>query len=193
MTDSPSGGRPPAEKLTVAERRADLVKYRIAGRPYEEFYRQLGYASINAATKDFHRVFEESVAELHASREVYREIELARLDAELHRLDRLYRKVEQILDEQHITISNGRVILLDGATVPDPGPILQAADRLIRIEDARRRNGERRAKLLGLEAPQRLEVLTIDDIDAQIRALTEQLAATDSEAGTPEGAEAAPG
>ena len=36
MTDSPSGGRPPAEKLTVAERRADLVERLYADPPGED-------------------------------------------------------------------------------------------------------------------------------------------------------------
>lgn len=48
-----------------------------------------------------------------------------------------------------------------------------------------------RAKHEGTDAPQRMEVLTIDAIDANIRLLSEQLAALDGEVGEAEGAEAA--
>ncbi|MFF4403601.1 hypothetical protein [Streptomyces sp. NPDC001404] len=48
----------------------------------------------------------------------------------------------------------------------------------------------RRCKMLGLDAAQRLEVLTIDAIDAQIAALHEQLAAADREAREAGGTEA---
>lgn len=40
---------------------------------------------------------------------------------------------------------------------------------------------ERKAKLLGLDAPQRTEVITLTAIDAEIRKLEAELAATDAE------------
>lgn len=178
-----SGSIARARRAELAERRTRLVQYRIDGRSYEEIYEELGYSSANAASKDFCRVLEMNIAEQHAAVEVHREAEILRLDAELARLSKLYTRVETILNEYHVTVSNGRVVQLEDAPIPDAGPVLQAVDRLLRIEEARRRNGERRAKLLGLEAPQRMEVLTIDAIDAQITALTEQLAAADSQAG----------
>ncbi|MGW2936063.1 hypothetical protein ACWDA7_30395 [Streptomyces sp. NPDC001156] len=49
-----------------------------------------------------------------------------------------------------------------------------------------------RAKIEGTDAPQKVEVLTIDAIDAQIAALREQLAAADGAAGEAGGVEAAP-
>lgn len=175
-----------ARKAELAERRTRLIQYRIDGRSYEEIYQELGYSSPNAASKDFCRVLEMNIAEQHATMEVHREAEILRLDGELARLATLYTRVEAILHEHHVVVSNGRVVQLDDAPIPDDGPVLQAVDRLLRIEEARRRNGERRAKLLGLEAPQRMEVLTIDAIDAQISALTDQLAAADSQAGEAE-------
>lgn len=60
--------------------------------------------------------------------------------------------------------------ILDG----DP----RAVDSALRLMD-------RRAKLLGLDAPQRVEVLTLDAIDAAIADLEQQLTARRSEAGTP--------
>lgn len=49
-----------------------------------------------------------------------------------------------------------------------------------------------RCKLLGLDAPQRHEVLTLDAVDEQIRLLNAQLAALDREDGAALGTEAAP-
>ncbi|MEU1673372.1 hypothetical protein ABZ752_15245 [Streptomyces roseifaciens] len=72
-----------------------------------------------------------------------RALELERLDQELEHLDKLYAIVERVLERHHITVSNGKIIYLHDALVEDPGPVLQAVDRLVRIEDARRRNAER--------------------------------------------------
>ena len=185
-------GRSRAEGAAIAARRAKLVQYRLEGRPYDEIYAELGYGSASTARKDFNRALEENIAAQHTSVEVYREVEILRLDGELERLTRLYERVEAILDRHHITISQGRVVLHDGETVEDFGPIFAAVDRLVRIDDARRRNAERRAKLLGLDKPQQIEVLTIDDIDAQIAQLTEQLAAADHEASEAGGTETPP-
>lgn len=186
---------PRAVRATVADRRAKLIQYRLAGRRYDDVYQELGYASARAASRDFSRALEANIAEQRTSIEVYRETEILRLDAELERLDRLYAKVEKILDKFHVTVQFGKVIELDGEPIEDDVPVLAAVDRLVKIEDARRRNAERRAKLLGLDAAQRvsMEVLTIDDIDAQVRLLTEQLAADDAEAAEAGGAQSPSG
>jgi hypothetical protein len=168
------------ERPEIAGRRIKLIEYRLAGRRYEEFYAELGYSSVAAASRDFNRVLEQNLAEQRASIEVYRETEILRLDGELERLDRLYAKVERILDKFHVTVQFGKVITVDGEPLEDAGPALAAVDRLVKIEDARRRNGERRAKLLGLDQPQRVEMLTIDAIDAQIQELSSQLLACES-------------
>lgn len=175
-TPAAKGGRPTkAQEVDVAERRKKLIQYRIEGRAYEDFWEELGYSSRSHATKDFKRVLERHIAEQHASIEVYREAELMRLDRELVRLTRLYERVEGIADGH------------------DDGMFLAAADRLLRIEDARRRVAERRAKLLGLDAPLRAEVRSIDAIDAEIADLSKQLAALDREDREIDEAEGTPG
>lgn len=181
-----------AQQAHIADRRAKLIQYRLAGRPYEDIYEELGYASRTAASKDFSRALEQNIAEERTSMEVYRETEILRLDGELERLTRLYAKVERILDRFHVTVQFGKVVTHDGEPLEDDGPVLAAVDRLVKIEDARRRNGERRSKLLGLDAAQKVE-MTIDDIDAKIHDLTEQLASLDGEAAEAAGTEAPPG
>lgn len=184
-----------AEQAIIAARRAKVIQYRLAGKRYDEFYAELGYASVQVAAKDFSRALEQSIAEQRTSMEVYRETEILRLDGELERLDRLYTKVERILDKFHVTVQFGKVITVDGGPLEDDGPVLAAVDRLVKIEDARRRNGERRAKLLGLDAAQRvsMEVVTLDALDAERQRLVELLAANDRETAGAGGDPGAPG
>jgi|SRR5882672_2392126 len=173
-TKAQSVGPTKAVRATVAERRTKLIDARLEGRRFEDIWRELGYSSRSHATKDFHRTLEKHIAEQSASTEVYREAELMRLDDELARLTKLYAKVE-------------RLAAKNGDT-----QYLPYVDRLLRIEDNRRRVAERRAKLQGLDAPLRAEVRTLNAIDEEIADLTKQLAALDSEdreTADPEGAE----
>lgn len=176
-----------AKQVVVATRRAEMIKMRLAGHSFDEIAEALNYGSRSAASKDFHRALESNLAEQRTSMEVYRETEILRLDGELERLTRLYAKVERILDKFHVTVQFGKVITVDGEPLEDDSPALAAVDRLIKIEDARRRNGERRAKLLGLDAAQKFEVLTLDALDAEAARLNELLAAGESEAAAPGG------
>src|SRR5690606_2199134 len=61
---------------------------------------------------------------------------------------------------RHILVNNGRVILDPDTEQPmeDDAIVLQAIDRLVKIEDARRRNAERRAKLNGYDMPLQTEI-----------------------------------
>jgi hypothetical protein len=98
--------------------------------------------------------------------DAYRILHLERLEAELLRLDDLEQHARQVLTRHHITVNNGRIISVDGEPLLDDGPVLQAIDRLIKIEDARRRNNESQRKLLGLDAPTK--------VDAQVTEVTQQ-------------------
>jgi hypothetical protein len=180
----------PAQRTKVAERRRKAVDMRIAGKPWQEIADALGYDSRSSASKDVQRAMQQAIVELQPPLEELRQLELERLDAELDRLNDLYAQVEAILRREHVTIQHGHVVLLNEQPILDFAPVLAAADRLLRIEDARRKNGERRAKLLGLDQAQRVEVLTIDAIDQQLRQLNAELAALDSEDRAAAGAEA---
>lgn len=66
------------------------------------------------------------------------------------RLDKLYREAWTVVETEHIAVSHGRVVYgPDGEPLKDHAPVLQAIDRLLRIE-------ERLAKLLGLDAIDRM-------------------------------------
>jgi hypothetical protein len=74
-----------------------------------------------------------------------------------------------VLHRRHVVVQSGKVVKGDdGQPIPDDGPVLQATATLLRVM-------ERRARLHGLDAPAKHEVLTLDAIDAEIRRLEEQL------------------
>ncbi len=128
---------------------------RLRSRGYS--YRRIASAldiSVSSAYNAVQRTLLATIAEPAAE---LRTLELQRLDDELERLADLEKKVKKVLDAKHLTVQNGQVVTLGGEPVPDDAPVLAAADRLIRIEDARRKNGAERRKLLGLDAPQKVE------------------------------------
>lgn len=150
-----------AELAEVAARRAELIRLRRQGIRFEdERIQSLGYTSRQSASKDFIRALEERRDDQAAEASVYRQEESERLDAELERLEDLEAAAREVLKNRHILVNNGRVILHPDTNEPmeDDGPVLQAIDRLVKIEEARRRNGERRAKLMGLDMPIKSEL-----------------------------------
>lgn len=169
-----------AERAANAARRAKLVEYRRKKVPYSIICKELGYGSEATARSDFKRALEESIAAQHASVEVYREEQLIELEF-------LAEEAHRVLAARHYVVSaSGRVALDPDTDEPlvDHGPKLAAIDRLVKILD-------RVAKLRGLDQI-KVEVFTIDAIEAAIADLNAQLAAADSEAeaiGAVEGAE----
>lgn len=94
---------------------------------------------------------------------------------ELDRLDYLYAKTLEVLHRRHLTVQHGKVVTVlneagETVTLEDDGPVLAAVQTLLKIQ-------ERRAKLLGLDAPKQIEIITLDAIQAEIRRLEESMAA----------------
>jgi hypothetical protein len=160
--------------IATAQRRAQALKMRLDGARYDEITQQLGYSSRGAAVQDVQRAL---VATVQEPADEVRALELSRLDM-------MWQTVIEVLRKEHVIVSQGRVVFLDDEPIKDTGPILAAVDRLLKIQ-------ERRAKYLGLDAPKQLEVVTLDAIDQQIRALNEELerAAANGEAEVGEGAD----
>lgn len=92
---------------------------------------------------------------------------------EANSLDELEWEAWKTLHDRHVVISQGRVVRDDetGEVIPDDRYILETVDRILKIK-------ERRAKLLGLDAPIRREVITMDSIDQEIAKLETELRAT---------------
>ncbi|MFF4346798.1 hypothetical protein [Streptomyces sp. NPDC001530] len=109
--------------------------------------------------------------------EEYRSLELARLEAALERLHNMEESVRTVMARKHITVNNGRVIKAvnpdsgEEETVEDDTFVLQAVDRLNRIEESRRKTSESIRRLLGLDAPTKVEATvtetTQQDIELQ--------------------------
>lgn len=143
------------QTLEDVERDAEAARLRSRGYSYRRIASELGIDvknAHNAVKRAIKAVVEEPAEEALA-------FELRRLDEELERLDDLYGKVVAVLEREHVTVSQGRVVTMeDGATVPDDDWILKAVDRLVKIDESRRRNGESRRRLLGLDQPAKTQV-----------------------------------
>jgi hypothetical protein len=143
------------QTLEGIERDAEAARLRSKGKSYRQIATALG-CDVHVAYDAVKRVI---AAVLGEPAEAAIHFELERLDAELRRLDKLYRTVTAVLEREHVTVSQGRVVTMDdGATVPDDDWILKAVDRLVKIDESRRRNGESRRRLLGLDQPAKTQV-----------------------------------
>lgn len=152
-----------AQRTATAERRAKAVEMRMTGASFQRIADELGYNSRGAACQDITRALESAVTTERATVEVYRQ-------EELERLDLLLVEAWTVLKRQHVTVSHGRVIRDEETNEPllDDGPVLAAIDRILKIQ-------ERRSKFLGLDAPTKVEAITIDALDAEIAKLAAEL------------------
>ena len=92
------------------------------------------------------------------------------LASELAKVEMVERKFLEIIERHHAHVSaSGKVVYdADGKQIVDDGPVIQALAGYLKA-------GERRAKLLGLNAPVKHEVITLDYIDAEIQRLEREL------------------
>lgn len=134
--------RTPARKEDSQRRRADVMRLRRTGATFEEIGDRLGITK-----QAVHKIYTKALAEIPAQEVTEYRAEQA------DRLDALLVKANEVLARQHITVSNGKVVMLDGRPVPDDGPTLDAIKTVLAIED-------RRAKLLGLDTPVKQQLQT---------------------------------
>jgi Ni,Fe-hydrogenase III large subunit len=102
-------------------------------------------------------------------------IELKR--AELAKLDRIECHLRDAMTREHVRVDHGRVITYKRKPVIDDAPVIQAAVALLRVQ-------ERRAKLLRLDEPakHRVDVITEEVVDAEIKRLEQELGLNDRSA-----------
>lgn len=146
---------PIAKRAQVAARRAEAIDARIRGESWQTIADRLGYASRGAAHTDVTRALDEHRTEAAQSAGAFRELELLKLDA-------LEREAWEIINADHPIVQGGKII--EG--VNDVGPTLRATTTVLRVS-------ERRARLLGLDEPERMEAV----ITAEVRAQGEAIAA----------------
>ena len=124
----------------TAERDAEAARLRARSLTYREIGEQLGL-TVASAYEAVQRALRDTLTEPAAD---VRELEL-------RRLDEMWAAVLAVLERDHLTVSHGKVITIDGEPLKDDGPVLSAVDRLLKIQ-------ERRAKLLGLDSAEKVTV-----------------------------------
>lgn len=147
-----------ARTLTTAQREAEAARLRSLGWTYQRIADELGWSNKGDAHHAVQKVLRDTVQE---AGDDLRALELSRLDT-------MYVAAMEVLERSHVTVSNGKVVTLDGAPLPDDAPVLAAIDRLLKIQ-------ERRSKLLGLDAPVKRDIALTDERAAAIEALVEEL------------------
>lgn len=155
--DQPRGGDGKwTRTIAGATKDAEAARLRSCGYTYQQIADELGWSSKGEAHHAVKRAMQAVIAPAGEAAIAH---ELGLLDEELIRLDDLYGKVVAVLEREHVTVSQGRIVRDEnGGTVPDDDWILKAVDRLVRIDEARRRNSESRRRLLGLDQPVKTQV-----------------------------------
>jgi hypothetical protein len=165
-----------ARSTETVERDAEAARLRARGMSYPAIAKALGIFDESGAFKAVQRALQATLQEPSAAVRA----------VELKRLDDMWTAALGVLERLHVTVSNGRVIHVrvdgtgtyneetghwegaDWVALADDAPVLAAIDRLLRIQ-------ERRARLLGLDAPVKHEVRNADGIDAEIEQLMAKL------------------
>ncbi|MCF3101436.1 hypothetical protein IPZ58_07560 [Streptomyces roseoverticillatus] len=140
-----------------ARRDAEAAELRARGMSYRRIAAELGidvHTAHDAVERALKAIVQEPAEKVRA--------------LELERLDLLYERAVQVLERRHVTVSQGRIVREGDQPLQDDGPVLQAIDRLLKIQ-------ERRARLLGLDAATkanvsgavRYEIVGIDAEDLQ--------------------------
>lgn len=154
--------------LSNAQRDAEAARLRARGLTFQQIADQLGYSDRSAARMGWKRVIDGVVIE--AREDV--------LKLELDKLDRMEREAIEIMETFHFVVSDGRIVFTGDKDDPnrtplhDDGPRLAAIDRWLKVS-------QHRAKLMGVYAPTRSEVVTLESVDAEIRRLEREMAGND--------------
>lgn len=170
----------------------EAAEYRARGYSFQRIADELRFASKGHARDAVLRAYADIPSEATE--------EARRLD--LERIDRLIEKAWEIMLRDHVTVSQGHVvgkligwqrdddgeILRDGEGAPIGlyEDVLDDAPATAAIREIRALL-ERRAKMLGYDAPvrARIEVVPEDVIDAELAELARQVAANDARAADP--------
>lgn len=174
-----------------ARRDAEAAALRAKGRSFQQIADELGLASKGHAHDAVTRAFRDIPYEGAE--------DARRLD--LERIDRLIEQAWAVMEREHVTVSQGRVvgkqigwqrdddgeILRDGEGAPLPlyEDVLDDGPALAAIREIRGLL-ERRAKIVGYDAPakSRIEVVTADMIEAEIMRLEAELGKSPADRGT---------
>jgi DNA-binding CsgD family transcriptional regulator len=140
--------------LDTAKRNAEACDLKAKGWSYRKIAEHFGidvHTAYNAVQNTLKETLQEPAENL-------RTLMLERLDAELVRLNDLEEAARTVLERNHYTVApSGQIVYHGGEALTDDGPVLAAIDRLLKIDEQRRKNDESRRKLLGLDQPAKVE------------------------------------
>jgi hypothetical protein len=149
----------PAKNHRKGDRVRDFhaARLRAEGSSYQQIADEMGYSS-SGAFDAVQRGLQRSV----------REPTDAARDLQLNALDELAREAWAVLRREHFVVDRGQVVWHDGAPLRDDMPVLRAIDALLKVH-------ERQSKLLGLNAPPKVQVdsTRVQMVVAQIRQVLE--------------------
>jgi AcrR family transcriptional regulator len=134
-----AGGSFKGERQTSAERRKRIVELHNQDLGFREIAAEMGL-SVSTVWNHFQKAMRLIPAEAVAA---HAELAAQRLREQLQRIDMERETVMEVLTAFHVTVSQGRVVDLDGKPLADTAPVLAAVDRLHKLDD-------QEAKLLGL-------------------------------------------
>lgn len=168
-----SGNMEPAGRIHRDERQRmrDLEAARLRALRFsgEQIARQLGYETRAGALK----------AAKRGLAMITREPTEDAILLDLSELDEMAREAWKVLRSTHYVVDRGAVVTWNDQPLHDDGPVLAAIGKLLDVQ-------ERRAKLVGLDAPKRVEVTdAIPDLDAAIRDLANEFALRGEGSGVP--------
>ena len=155
----------PTRLLKGAGVRAEAARLKAVGWPLEDIAQHFGWFDPDG-TPDTNRVA--TAIRTHLS-SIYRFTSDEARIVELESLDQLEYRLWKLLDDEHVVISQGRIVRDEhGDPVPDSRFALETLDRILKIKD-------HRAKMMGLYAPKQIQVVTLDLIESEISKLEQQL------------------
>ncbi|MFI9154501.1 hypothetical protein [Streptomyces sp. NPDC053367] len=126
----------------TAERDGQAAELRAQGWTYQQIADELGYADKRTALEACRRAIRDACVGPGK----------ALVDLEVQRLEAMYDRVLDILEQDQPLVSHGRIVKDDtGAALVDEELKLKAIDRALRTRESFR-------KLLGLDAPSRVSV-----------------------------------
>lgn len=143
----PSRGEHGNTRHVAAENRKRTVELRDQGLSFRQIAAELNL-DLHAVWRHYQKAMRDIPAEAiaeHAANQAKRRAE------QLERIDMERESVMEVLTAFHVTVSQGRVVDLDGDPVADTAPVLAAIDRLVKLDD-------QESKLLGLYAKTEVNV-----------------------------------
>jgi hypothetical protein len=149
----------PRGKLLPGDRRDSEAARLIAlGWDQQEIADRLGYADSGAAVKAAQRAMAIAV---RFARDEQRYMEL-------RGLNEIEVRLWKLLETDVTLVQHGRIVIIDDAPMVDHRFALEVIDRILHVK-------AQRAKLLDLNAPTRIETITLTSVEEEIMRLEEDL------------------